>query len=70
MNFEEMKLTQNDIERIQSIIIEKIVKDNDENQTKDLNKLLDKLAFCQEDEFEKMCEDLEKRNKNIQEDLK
>jgi len=69
MNFENMKLTQNDIERIQSIIIEKIVRDDDENQTKELNKLLDKLAFCQEDEFEKMCEDLKKRNRTFKEEM-
>jgi len=69
MNFEEMKLTQEDIEKIQSIIIEKIVQNNDEKQTKELNKLLDKLAFCQESEFEDMLEDLQKRNRSVKEEM-
>jgi len=45
MNLENTKLTNEDIEKIQSIIIEKIVNDNDEKQTKELNILLDKLGF-------------------------
>ena len=39
-----MELTNEEIEKIQSIIIEKIVNDNDTNQEQELNKLLDKLG--------------------------
>ena len=38
------QLTNEDIEKIQSIIIEKIVKDEDEKQEQELNNLLDKLG--------------------------
>ena len=51
MDLENTKLTNEDIEKIQSIIIEKIVNDADQEQTKKLNILLDKLGFLKSQEL-------------------
>ena len=44
MNLENTKLTNEDIEKIQSIIIEKIVDSSTFKETQELNILLDKLG--------------------------